>query len=156
MKKVIIVALALVGFSAASFAQAVAVKKTTPSKIQLVKKQTTATVPSKVVALNKVTTPSAKTVTAPAATKMVALNKVTKQAPAAAVTVPVAKVTTATPAIKRVAVTKPVAVANTNSAVQLKKDGTPDKRFKTNTDVASSPLKKDGTPDMRYKGNKKH
>ena len=134
MKKVIIVALALVGFSAASFAQAVAVKKTTPSKIQLVKKQTTATVPSKVVALNKVT----------------------KQARAAAVTAPLAKVTTATPAIKRVAVTKPVAVANTNSAVQLKKDGTPDKRFKTNTDVASSPLKKDGTPDMRYKGNKKH
>ena len=154
MKKVIIAALALVSFSAASFAQAVAVKKTEPAKIQLVKKQTTTTASSKVVALNKVATPAAKTVTAPVATKVVALNKVTKQAPATSVTAPVT--TAAKPAIKTVAVTKPVAVVNTNSAVQLKKDGTPDKRFKANTDVASGPLKKDGTPDMRYKTNKKH
>ena len=34
--------------------------------------------------------------------------------------------------------------------VKLKKDGTPDKRFKENKH-----LKKDGTPDKRYKGVKK-
>ena len=33
--------------------------------------------------------------------------------------------------------------------VKLKKDGTPDKRYKAN-----QKLKKDGTPDKRYKGNK--
>lgn len=33
----------------------------------------------------------------------------------------------------------------------LKKDGTPDKRYKEN----KQHLKKDGTPDMRYKENKK-
>jgi hypothetical protein len=39
---------------------------------------------------------------------------------------------------------------------KLKKDGTPDKRFKENktTAKAAGPLKKDGTPDMRYKDNK--
>lgn len=36
--------------------------------------------------------------------------------------------------------------APTSSAVKLKKDGTPDKRFKAN-----QRLKKDGTPDRRYK-----
>lgn len=41
--------------------------------------------------------------------------------------------------------TKPAA---TNSAVKMKKDGTPDKRYKAN-----QKLKKDGTPDRRYKGN---
>lgn len=34
-----------------------------------------------------------------------------------------------------------------------KKDGTPDKRFKSNKSAAG-PTKKDGTPDMRYKENK--
>lgn len=34
-------------------------------------------------------------------------------------------------------------------AVKLKKDGTPDKRFKENQN-----LKKDGTPDRRYKANR--
>ncbi|MCU7617807.1 hypothetical protein NZ698_11410 [Chryseobacterium sp. PBS4-4] len=34
-------------------------------------------------------------------------------------------------------------------AAKLKKDGTPDKRFKEN-----QKLKKDGTPDKRYKVNK--
>lgn len=35
-------------------------------------------------------------------------------------------------------------------AAKMKKDGTPDKRFKTNKH-----LKKDGTPDQRFKENKK-
>lgn len=38
--------------------------------------------------------------------------------------------------------------ANT-AAVKMKKDGTPDKRYK-----AAKTLKKDGTPDKRYKANK--
>lgn len=39
-------------------------------------------------------------------------------------------------------------------SAHLKKDGTPDKRFKENKTPAG-PLKKDGTPDKRYKANKK-
>lgn len=38
----------------------------------------------------------------------------------------------------------------------MKKDGTPDKRFKENKESKpKGPLKKDGTPDKRYKENKK-
>jgi hypothetical protein len=42
------------------------------------------------------------------------------------------------------------------SKTNLKKDGTPDKRFKDNKSTAKTtgPLKKDGTADMRYKSNK--
>lgn len=38
--------------------------------------------------------------------------------------------------------------SKTTPGVTLKKDGTPDKRYKTN-----KKLKKDGTPDKRYKEN---
>lgn len=48
------------------------------------------------------------------------------------------------------AVVKPA----TESKAPLKKDGTPDKRFKENK-KAKGPLKKDGTPDKRFKENKK-
>jgi len=48
----------------------------------------------------------------------------------------------------------PVAAKPAVAAAPLKKDGTPDKRFKTNQ-AASGPLKKDGTKDMRFKANKK-
>lgn len=46
---------------------------------------------------------------------------------------------------------------NTATKTKLKKDGTPDKRFKENKTTVSTvtPKKKDGTPDMRYKANKK-
>lgn len=42
---------------------------------------------------------------------------------------------------------------------KMKKDGTPDKRFKENKEPKEAakpagPLKKDGTPDMRHKANK--
>ena len=39
---------------------------------------------------------------------------------------------------------------------KLKKDGTPDKRYKENKEPEkpTGPLKKDGTPDKRYKENK--
>lgn len=40
----------------------------------------------------------------------------------------------------------------TDTKVVLKKDGTPDKRYKKTKTVVT---KKDGTPDMRYKENKK-
>ncbi len=40
-------------------------------------------------------------------------------------------------------------VHRSTDKVVLKKDGTPDKRYKS-----SQKLKKDGTPDMRYKENK--
>ena len=139
MKKVIIAALALTGFSTASFAQAVqAVKKSEPSKMQVVKKQTAAPATSKVVALHKVTAPATKTVTAPAATKVVAVSKVTA---------PVTKTVTAPAATKVVAVnkvTKPVATAPAAKPVTIAKVN------------SAAPLKKDGTPDMRFKANKKH
>ncbi len=44
------------------------------------------------------------------------------------------------------------AVHKTTSTVQLKKDGTPDKRYKVNKTVVVT--KKDGTSDKRYKSNK--
>ena len=46
---------------------------------------------------------------------------------------------------------KPASAASTPPPVTLKKDGTPDKRFKTTV----GPTKKDGTPDLRYKKNVK-
>ncbi|UZT96633.1 hypothetical protein ODZ84_15565 [Chryseobacterium fluminis] len=46
--------------------------------------------------------------------------------------------------------TKTAATTNPASpTVKMKKDGTPDKRYKDNKN-----LKKDGTPDRRYKANK--
>lgn len=45
--------------------------------------------------------------------------------------------------------------AATGTSGPVKKDGTPDKRFKANKTAATQgPKKKDGTPDMRYKANK--
>lgn len=38
-----------------------------------------------------------------------------------------------------------------STSVVLKKDGTPDRRYKN---APKGPLKKDGTPDKRYKANK--
>jgi hypothetical protein len=147
MKKVIIAALAFTGFSVASFAQSVpTVKKTEPSKMAVVKKRTDTKAPEKIVALNKVTTPAAKPVAIPPVTKTTPVKQEAK-------TVTITKVTPVKKEVKTVAVVKPV--INTNNTTPLKKDGTPDKRFKTNTDVAKGPLKKDGTPDMRYKANKK-
>jgi methionine-rich copper-binding protein CopC len=53
-------------------------------------------------------------------------------------------------AVKAVEAAKPVVAVKPAAGVVLKKDGTPDKRYK-----ASVKLKKDGTPDMRYKQNQK-
>lgn len=44
--------------------------------------------------------------------------------------------------------TKTVSINSNVSGMKLKKDGTPDKRYKEN-----KRLKKDGTPDRRYKSN---
>lgn len=54
--------------------------------------------------------------------------------------------TTTTKAVKPV---KAVETKVAKPAQKLKKDGTPDKRYKEN-----QKLKKDGTPDKRYKQNK--
>lgn len=46
--------------------------------------------------------------------------------------------------------------ATSANTKHLKKDGTPDRRYKENKKEekpASGPTKKDGTPDMRYKAN---
>ncbi len=46
---------------------------------------------------------------------------------------------------------------NTKKGVGMKKDGTPDKRYKMNKaekPAQAGPMKKDGTPDKRYKANK--
>jgi hypothetical protein len=112
MKKLMIAALAIIGFSTATFAQAApAAKKSEPSKLQVVKKPTEA----KVVDIKK-------TAVTPAAAK-----------PATAA--------------------KPAATTGT---APLKKDGTPDKRYKNAAAApAAGPVKKDGTPDKRYKANKK-
>lgn len=48
-------------------------------------------------------------------------------------------------------------VETKQTAAPLKKDGTPDKRFKANQaakPAVAGPTKKDGTPDKRYKANK--
>jgi hypothetical protein len=77
----------------------------------------------------------------------------------------VKKATTKTEQVKTTAKTQAVttdkSVTVNKTAVDttkshLKKDGTPDKRFKDNktTVKTTGPLKKDGTPDMRYKDNK--
>ena len=45
--------------------------------------------------------------------------------------------------------------AAASTGTPLKKDGTPDKRYKANkTTATEGPKKKDGTADMRYKANK--
>jgi hypothetical protein len=49
--------------------------------------------------------------------------------------------------------TKPKKEEAKKEEVKLKKDGTPDKRFKENK-KAEVKLKKDGTPDKRFKANK--
>ncbi|MCF6133131.1 hypothetical protein [Flavobacterium wongokense] len=48
---------------------------------------------------------------------------------------------------------KAAAKPATETKAPLKKDGTPDKRYKENQ-APKAPLKKDGTPDKRYKENK--
>ncbi|MGG9963277.1 MULTISPECIES: hypothetical protein [Ferruginibacter] len=108
MKKLLLSALALVGFASLSIAQtgAKAAAPAAKPKMEAVKKET------------------AK----PATTAKV-------------VSMPAAK-TAATPA----------------AAGPMKKDGTPDKRFKANkaaAPAATGPVKKDGTPDKRFKANKK-
>jgi hypothetical protein len=49
---------------------------------------------------------------------------------------------------------KKIKTPEPTTPVVLKKDGSPDKRYK-NTNATNGPVKKDGTPDMRYKINKK-
>ena len=66
---------------------------------------------------------------------------------------PAAAAKQAPPAKTRKAVvtkeTKTAPAAVENYGMKMKKDGTPDKRYK-----AKKKKKKDGTPDKRYKGNR--
>ena len=66
---------------------------------------------------------------------------------------PAAAAKQAPPAKTRKAVvtkeTKTAPATVENYAMKMKKDGTPDERYKVNQH-----LKKDGTPDKRYKGNR--
>ena len=51
----------------------------------------------------------------------------------------------------------PATSQSSKSGIGMKKDGTPDKRYKMNkaeTPATAGPTKKDGTPDKRYKNNK--
>jgi hypothetical protein len=89
---------------------------------------------------------AAKTAAPAAKPKMETAKKTAAPATSAKlVSAPVAK-TAAVPAAKP---------ATAATATPLKKDGTPDKRYKANQTVPAGPLKKDGTPDKRYKANKK-
>ncbi|WES96749.1 hypothetical protein P2W68_18100 [Chryseobacterium arthrosphaerae] len=56
---------------------------------------------------------------------------------------------TATPAEVKAAKPMDTKAKPAQPAAKMKKDGTPDKRYKENKH-----LKKDGTPDKRYKANK--
>ncbi len=120
MKKIILSALLLAGFAFGSQAQAI--KKTETKKTE-----------------TKIVKPAAQ-----ASEQAVTSVKKTEVKKAVKANTPAAK-KPSTP------VASPVAMENANehSAVALKKDGTPDKRFKT-----SKKLKKDGTPDKRFKARK--
>jgi hypothetical protein len=50
---------------------------------------------------------------------------------------------------------KPAIKVPAETEVALKKDGTPDRRFKANKMSKVRRMKKDGTADMRFKSNKK-
>lgn len=131
MKKLFIAAFALIGYSAASFAQAVpAIKMSTAPKMEVVKKAT----------VIKTVTPAPLTVAKAPIAKQPTSMGTAKPAPVVA---------------KQIILAPTVAKTNTNTANPLKKDGTPDKRFKTNSADTKGPVKKDGTPDMRCKTNKK-
>lgn len=67
------------------------------------------------------------------------------------------KTTDAAPAVTQKA---SAATSSAGDRAALKKDGSPDMRYKANKDNAKNTgvkhLKKDGTADKRYKENKKH
>lgn len=95
------------------------------------------------------TAAKAKTDAPAAKPKMTVVKKdAAPAAPAKVATLPAAK--PAAPAAKP---------ATTTTAGPVKKDGTPDKRFKANKTAPAAtpagPVKKDGTPDKRFKANKK-
>lgn len=77
-----------------------------------------------------------------ASAQQVATNKTTTAPPAKVVKMETAKKEVS---VKPTLETK-AKPASSNSAIKMKKDGTPDKRYKANRH-----LKKDGTPDRRYK-----
>jgi hypothetical protein len=89
------------------------------------------------------------------ATPMQVVKKTIMQPQAKVAPMPKPSVATA-PAVKKEM--KQPAVAKTNAAGPLKKDGSKDMRYKANKQPVApvAHLKKDGSKDMRYKENKKH
>jgi hypothetical protein len=67
-----------------------------------------------------------------------------------------AQTTTSKKAVPAASVT-PAKKPAAGATAPVKKDGSPDMRFRKNKEAAAEKpkLKKDGTPDMRYKRNKK-
>ena len=128
MKKLIIAVVAVIAIHAGAFAQTAVVKKTEPSKIQLAKKQSPKNESVKMAVNNKTSKPAATTAKATAATT------VKKQSSSHA--------------------------AKTSNATGTKKSTTAQANHVANKNLIAkaSPqhLKKDGTPDKRYKENKKH
>lgn len=144
MKKLIFGTIALVFFSAAGFAQnSTATKKAEPAKTQVAKKDVAKKSDAKVVNASKAEKkPSVQT-----ATKAPVTNTGNTKV------VPVKNEKKAVEGTSKTTIS-PVKPAPTSSAV-LKKDGTPDKRYKANSGTSKGPLKKDGTPDKRFNANKK-
>ena len=82
--------------------------------------------------------------------------KAKKPAATSATKSTVAATPATTPATKPAAKASPATAAKpvASKDVVLKKDGTPDKRYKA-APKTTGPTKKDGTPDKRFKENKK-
>lgn len=117
MKKVILAVIALMGLSAAGFAQTNApAKKAQPAKMQVTTKATSTRAPqAKTPVVNKTVTASTSAPAMQAASKAIVKN----------------------------------------TAKPLKKDGTPDRRYKANKRMAKvHHMKKNGSPDKRFKENK--
>jgi hypothetical protein len=121
MKKVLVALIALLVINVSGMAQA-------------------ATTPVKKAEDKMKAVPAKPTVAAPA--KVVEMPKSLSKTPPA--------VQTPKAVVAKTPTAKPAAAAPA-TPVTLKKDGTPDKRYKT----ATGPTKKDGTPDLRFKKNKK-
>lgn len=94
------------------------------------------------------TKPAAKNVTTAKPTTTIVT------APQTTVKKPATATVAATPATPKAKAATPAKPTNEQGQV-VKKDGTPDKRYKDAPTTAKSPVKKDGTPDKRYKENKK-
>jgi cytoskeletal protein RodZ len=137
MKKIISAVLVFVGLTTATFAQtAPQAKKNHGAKVQLAQASTENKTETKVVKPATFTsTKHVSDTTHKKSNKKAEVKKATTAAPATAATTP------------------------STAKAGVKKDGTPDMRYKANKDTTKfakpAHVKKDGTADKRYKENKK-